>query len=229
MCHGYFFHGGLLHENGTHKVLERFVTPGSVFVDVGANVGYFSLMAARLCGPQGKVIAIEPSPAAVRLLRLNLDNVAHAEIVEKAAGDSHGAVRFFVRKNGDMSSLEYEHGLQSVLVEIDALDQLLAGQERIDFIKIDVEGFERDVLSGASRVIAKHRPIIYFEFIEQFAQRLGFGLEDFKRQLQPLNYTLLWANNDPTERVCFGAVPSTYVAAMPNERLGDVAVIAATP
>src|SRR5262249_32712041 len=101
MCHGYFYYGGLPHEVGTERLLKAVLREGATFVDCGANVGYFTRMASSLVGPTGTVIAVEPSPPALRLLRLNASK--NVIIHNVALGTTRDVTTFYVRQKGDRS------------------------------------------------------------------------------------------------------------------------------
>lgn len=216
MCHIYLYNGRLPHEEGTERLLPAILTEGATFVDVGANLGYFTRIASRLVGPSGSVIAVEPAPAAYRLLRLNSADLENVTVVNKALAEKQGTANFYVRKKGDMSSLSEDSSADAIVVEISTLDRVLAGCRKVDLIKIDVEGFELGVIKGGLETIKKHRPIIYFEFIEEFAERLGFAFADFASVLVPLGYRLSWINNARNDDRILGEEATTYAVAIPD-------------
>lgn len=96
---------------------------------------------------------------------------------------------------------------------MNTLDNILREYDRVDFIKIDVEGFEPEVIRGALQMIQKHRPIIYFEFLEQYAVRHGFNYGTFQDLFAGLNYELRWVEHKGT--ALFSQNPSSYIAASP--------------
>lgn len=144
-------------------LLERLVTPGGTFLDVGAHIGSV-IDGVRRHGKPGKIIAIEAIPAKAEALRGKFPDVSvHA----CAVGDVDGDLPFFIdRKQSGYSSLFRNEAsgakMEEVVVPIRRLDDLLAS-EAIDLIKIDVEGAELGVLRGAHALIARSRPTIMFE------------------------------------------------------------------
>ena len=135
--------------------------PESIVLDVGANIGVLTrIFAARA----GHVHAFEPAPRALRLLRANVAGLANVTVHAVAVGNRVGTTAFVEREALDMSSIDDAGGgLQVPITTIDALGIVA------DFIKIDVEGFEEDVLRGASATISG-APIIVFEALSDQAR-----------------------------------------------------------
>jgi FkbM family methyltransferase len=132
------------------KLLTRTLRPGGVFVDVGANVGFHTVLAAQLVGPTGRVIAVEPASWALQILRANLwrhglDATVHAA----AASDAAGGVRLAVDRTHRSGARLAERGVE---VRAARLDELVPATA-VDAIKIDVEGAEPLVLRGARRLL----------------------------------------------------------------------------
>ena len=151
--------------------VRRLLRPGDAFVDVGANVGFFTLLAATLVGPHGKVIAFEPNSDNCDLLRHSLaqnklNNVRlHQTAVAEAAGQialsSGGA-----DSNARIMRPEELHGLQEHFAHVEAvtLDEALQGESRIDLIKMDIEGAEPRAWQGMQAVLRNHRPALISEY-----------------------------------------------------------------
>jgi FkbM family methyltransferase len=132
--------------------LRSVVRPGDVMVDCGANVGYFTLLGSRLVGPQGRVVALEPEPRNLALLRRNvrrhrLDNVA---IVAAAAWNE--PARLALRRN-DLNAGDHQVRPEAgeEMVEAVALDDVLDG--RADVVKIDTQGADHYVIAGLRRTL----------------------------------------------------------------------------
>jgi len=152
----------------TKAITER-LKSGMVFVDIGANIGYFSLLAAKLIGPNGRVLAFEPSQYNIKLLYLNarINGFENIEIIPSAvadkktlfAYDSTGSNGVISELSADLSAL-----LSTTLVNSISLDEMLQNINKVDLIKIDVEGAEYLALSGGRKLLKRHRPIIFSEF-----------------------------------------------------------------
>jgi len=141
------------------KVLLSLLGPGSVFLDVGANIGYFSLLAAGCVGPSGAVVAVEPDPDNCRLLR---DSVVHngfgpsVELVEGALSDVNGEGRLYLSEDnlGDHQIFGDAAGRNSVPITLYNGSQLLATKlRRIDVLKVDTQGAEYQVMNGLAPLL----------------------------------------------------------------------------
>jgi FkbM family methyltransferase len=148
-------------EPGTRRVLSKLLVPGATFVDAGAHIGLLTLAGARAVGASGKVLAIEPVPLSFELLQRSLTINGLAGRVEgkcQAVGAHHARCKFFVRDVLGHSSLtqgKFAAGGDEIEVSVTPLDELVRPSERVDVIKIDVEGAELAVLEGMTRVIAE--------------------------------------------------------------------------
>lgn len=153
------------------RELDRLLRPGDVFIDVGANIGLYALKAARLVGPTGRVLALEPGEAAFGHLTSNLAMNAYpwARALKLAASDRDGeAVLHHVPLGDDpqaFSLIANAATTDGETVRTLTLDSLVARENlwRIDLIKIDVEGAEPMVIAGATRVLCQLRPAVIFE------------------------------------------------------------------
>ena len=169
------------------EALRRLLRPGDVVYDIGANVGFFTVLAARLVGSGGAVVAFEPLPSTAEALRRNaaLNGFAHVTVVARAVGRAAGAAKLALREESTWARLAApgETG-PTVEVEMVAIDDLVgSGAIRPPaLVKIDVEGAELEVIAGMRRTIAAHHPTILCEmhgtnaaFAAQMAE-LGYGV-----------------------------------------------------
>lgn len=153
------------------RELDRLLSPGDVFVDIGANVGLYTLKAARLVGPNGRVLALEPGAEAYRHLVSNLALNAFDWVtaLKVAASDSEGeAVLHHVPLGDDpqaFSLVANARAVEGETVRTVTLDQLVReqGLDRVDVIKVDVEGAEPMVITGAADTLARLKPAVIFE------------------------------------------------------------------
>lgn len=165
-------------EPGTGDVLRRLVQPGMVVADVGANIGLLTLIMAWAAGPGGKVIAFEPEA----IPRANLEKMRHlnglswVEVRDQAVGAQAGQLTFHVSDiigHSSLYALPETEGSREIQVEVVRLDAVAPAQ-RMDVVKIDVEGAELDVLAGMSGLIAKNKDLaIVAEFGPEHLKRVG--------------------------------------------------------
>lgn len=171
------------YEPELRKIMRALLMPGGVAVDVGANVGWHTLLMAQLVGAQGRVLAAEANPSACVELDRNvqINRLSHVEVLAHALGATEGHISFLeiaADEPGAASAhvtTDENPGAGWISVRVRPLDAIVqeAGIERLDFIKVDVEGFEWPVLQGSRQTIAKHRPSIVFEFDAAYAARGG--------------------------------------------------------
>lgn len=164
----------LLHPPALHPAVLAVVREGGVAIDIGANLGEWTVPLAHAVGRAGRVIAFEPAPRnAAALIRTLAANALHqAEIIQCALGDIDGAAEFAIPAvtsthidTGTAHIGPAAVGHESVEVPLRRLDSL-AGErriERVDMIKIDVEGYERRLLDGAAATLARCRPVLVIE------------------------------------------------------------------
>jgi FkbM family methyltransferase len=159
------------YERAVPDAIIRSLPVSGTFIDVGANIGYISVLASRRVGPGGRVLAIEPSPQVLPILRATIqrNESKNVSIVELACSHVPGNVTFFMtdRSNLGRGSLSQQNAgcAQSVEVRRERLDAIVAAHQldRIDVVKIDVEGAELQVLRGMHYILAKCHPIIVIE------------------------------------------------------------------
>jgi FkbM family methyltransferase len=172
-------------ERQTWQGISEHVPNGGVFVDVGADIGYYSLKAAVMVGRGGRVLAIEPNPETLVRLRANVrESGASAITVEPSAcSDSEGIVEFFAatHANAGASSLSRANAAEagpvagSYRVRARRLDSIVreSGVTRVDVIKVDVEGAELLVLKGAVETLARYHPVVVVEMIDEQLKNMG--------------------------------------------------------
>lgn len=196
---------GVLPEQGTLAVLEALLSPGDVFVDLGANVGLFTLAAARRVGPAGRVVSVEPAADLVVALRAlaQLNQIAGVvDVREVAAGEAEGTAELFLASTSGHNSLFAEQaGLASTRVRVAPLDALLEPGTAVSVVKMDVEGAELRALAGMRRVIADNPALVVIaEFSPAIIRRshetpaqwiataraMGFDILEIDEQAQAL-------------------------------------------
>jgi FkbM family methyltransferase len=156
------------YERDVTAAVRRLLRPGMGVVDLGANIGYFSMLSAALVGPAGRVFAVEPNPRNARMIEASrrANGFANVLVMQIAAGVQAGLlVLHRSHSNGTTSPLTDDLNAMFGAETVPCLpvDAVLPPDQRIDFIKVDVEGAEYLALQGCERTIARWRPIIISE------------------------------------------------------------------
>jgi len=163
------------------QLFTEAIAPGMVVVDIGANIGYYTLLAARAVGAQGAVVAFEPDPENFRLLSRNIESSGLSDrvtLIQGAAGDCNGLVTLFRdRDNFGAHSLAKENLVSagSVKVQCFRLAEVLASQgfERADLLKLDVQGSEGLVFDGAKAMFTRNPVRVFMEYWPCGLRRMG--------------------------------------------------------
>jgi FkbM family methyltransferase len=155
------------HEIQVQQALIRSARAGDHVWDVGANIGYLALVAARIVGPSGRVVAFEPDAQCAAAIRANaaLNGLAAIEVVEAAAADRSGVADLVVVRDRLWTRLasvgDHHQGERRVQVRTVALDDVDGPPPTV--VKIDVEGAELDVVAGMARLLREARPLVICE------------------------------------------------------------------
>ncbi len=178
--------------------IDKTLRPGDVFVDVGAHVGYFTLLASSRVGPAGRVLSIEPNPFALEQLERNVERSQLQNVLVKhtACGELDRVVQLYLHteSNSSMASLYTGSAAGTVAVEVrcTTLDQLCVEHslERVKLVKIDVEGAELSVLHGMKRLMREARPSIVVELHPQLLEEVGTPMPMVLALLKECDYSL---------------------------------------
>jgi FkbM family methyltransferase len=163
------------YEPNEFALLKAVLRPGMVFVDGGANDGYYTVFAAKQVGAAGRVVAIEPSDREFErlLANVNVNSLGNVEAVKAALGSSPGEATLSVADGEHAGQNAVGETISNASVQIvgretirvTTLDALVTelGLERVDYVKLDVEGSELDALAGGSGTIERFRPLLQVE------------------------------------------------------------------
>jgi FkbM family methyltransferase len=164
------------YERGVQSCLQQVVTRGAVAYDIGAHIGYFSLLLSLLCGPDGKILAFEPEPLNYRriLKHIDLNGLKNVEVFPIAVSDKNGtgalwnlgdSAQGHLLHSSPNSSSKGEDNTSLRNVEIVSLDEFVfnQGHPPPGIIKIDTEGEEARIIDGMERLLSAVRPIIVCE------------------------------------------------------------------
>jgi FkbM family methyltransferase len=148
-----------LYEAGPTAAVRNYLRPGMIVADVGANVGYYTLLAVSCIGTSGRVIAFEPAERPRRRLISSLSGLQNVSIVDCALGAVPGVASIYIDRDADNDTptMVPSEGGVAVPVRVTRLDDSMDefGVDHLDLLKLDVEGWEPHILDGASRLLAR--------------------------------------------------------------------------
>ncbi len=233
----YALHAGHYYQDDLCELIRQTVRPGSCVIDVGANIGFITLCAAKAVGTNGRVFAVEASARLVGRLEEAVahNRIGNTTVINSAAGDFNGVASLDVHEHHGMSSVStagsgaVRDGGGETQVRMARLDDLLDG--RIDegmplFVKIDVEGFELAVLRGMPTLLARPATTVFVEVGDPLASAYGAKTQDIFDLMASHGYRGYRARTSPLGgRVSFKPLPGplekfTYDVCFSREELG---------
>jgi FkbM family methyltransferase len=170
-------------------------------VNVGANIGYYTLQFSQWVGEQGKVYAFEPDPNSYRLLDKNIkaNSLSNLTAVESAVADKVGKVEFFFceENRGDHRIFDAGDGRQTFSVEATSLDEFFPKNKKIDLIKMDIQGAEMLAFRGMRRVLEENpEAILISEFCPTLLARAGSSGMEFLEEIQTAGFEIKLVDED---------------------------------
>jgi FkbM family methyltransferase len=174
--------------------LKRCVRKGGTIVDVGANIGLFTLESSFVVGKAGRVVSIEAAPSHVEALKHNieLNFIKNVSVIETAVGDKTGHATLTRPRGGNLGTFTVGavDGNETYVVPVRPMDQLLGEMDvsSLDLIKIDIEGSEFCALRGAKQILREHRPTLLIELNEAALRRCNSSTQDVKELLGEHGY-----------------------------------------
>jgi FkbM family methyltransferase len=179
-----------LYEPVETGLFNKEIAKGDVVVDIGANIGYYTLIAARLVGPDGKVFAFEPDPTNFGLMKKNVEMNGYQNVVlvQKAVANNTEKIKLYLSEEnkGDHRIYDPHDGRTSIEIDAIRLDDFLRDHgERVDFIKMDIQGAEGGAIQGMPLLLQRNRRL---KVISEF---WPFGLKQFGAD--PAGYIDLFA------------------------------------
>ena len=183
---------GIFEENST-QITKQLVKKGDVVLDVGANIGYYSILFSKLVGHTGKVFCFEPTEHYSDVLKMNLEanNIQNAEIFKIGLSNKNQELEIQI---GNSSATLHSPGNQALksqeLIKLTSFDAFIKQYniQKIDFIKIDIDGHEPFFFEGAWKTLEEYTPIILLEVNHLNYLEAGFTAWDFYDLLKKKNY-----------------------------------------
>jgi len=206
------------YEEGTLDVLKQFLHEGDVFIDAGANIGVMSLTASLLVGSKGSVFAFEPAKETFEILKKNIGLNARMNIraFRVALGANIGEAMMYKPNRSQASMIkqspEYK---EDHVATVQTLDQCIAkeGLSKVRMVKIDVEGWELEVMQGAKKLLsAEDLPILIVEFVRHRSRQSGNTFDIYTHLLSLGSYRIFLLKEGKK-------VPSPFVEVLSAEDL----------
>jgi FkbM family methyltransferase len=151
------------------ELLVKYLSPGAVFYDIGANIGFYAIVGGRIVGAGGHVYAFEPFPESAEAIRNNarLNRFAQVTVEEAAVSDHSGELFLELKGQSEIHKLtdKRDENKNGIMVPVVALDDYISDRKgrAPSLVMIDVEGAELEVLAGMERTMQEHRPVIVCE------------------------------------------------------------------
>ncbi len=191
-------------DRAERRLLSKILLPGAVVVDVGANIGIYSEFLARCVGPTGVVYSFEPSPDNFKRLSAATRDLSNVRLTQALVGERSGECKLYLSDKLNVDHRAYKADgefRRAVPAEMVALDDYFSSDQRVDLIKMDIQGYELHALRGAQRVLQENTDIsLLLEFWPAGLEQAGVGWEALVEMLQGLNMNLTLVRT-------FGLVP----------------------
>ena len=184
--------------------LKQIIKEGDIIIDLGANIGYYTLIFAKLVGDLGHVYAFEPDPSNFELLSKNVKENKHSNVtvIQKAVSNKNSKIKLYVSKRNIASHriFDSDEKRNSIEVDVITLDEYFKNFEKpIKFIKIDVEGAEFQVLNGMKMILKNDNLKLLIEFIPEHLEKHGTNPSDVLKILENNNIKLYQINEKTKE------------------------------
>lgn len=168
------------------SLIEKRLKVGDVFLDLGANIGYYTLIAARKVGPTGHVYAFEPDPTNFSILKNNVEmnGYGNVTLINKAVDETTRTAKLYLSatNKGDHRLHPAAEARESIAIQTTTLDEAIRGG--VDFIKMDIQGHEGKALRGARRLLKQKPLTILTEFSPMFLRKAGSDPEQVLKSLE---------------------------------------------
>jgi FkbM family methyltransferase len=181
-------------DRAERQLLKKILFQGAVVVDVGANIGIYSEFLCRCVGPTGLVHSFEPSPDNFRLLSTATCHLSNVRLTQAAVGERSGECKLYISHKLNVDHRAYKtdgDSRRAIPTQMVALDDYFKSGQRVDLIKMDIQGYELHALRGAQRVLRENPDInLLLEFWPAGLAQAGVGWEELVEMLRRLNMNL---------------------------------------
>ncbi|EPA05162.1 FkbM family methyltransferase [Candidatus Nitrosarchaeum limnium] len=190
------------------EIIKNCIKTGDIVVDLGANIGYYTLIAAKLVGDKGKVFAFEPEPKNFEILKKNveLNNYQNVILEQKAVSDVNEKINLYLSEGIGTHSIKLKQNIkQTIQVESIRLDDYFSNlnlTDKINFIKIDVEGAEFRALNGMNMILKQSKHLkIFTEFMKNFIVESGTEPKDMLELLINNGFNISYVDDEKNRLV----------------------------
>jgi FkbM family methyltransferase len=181
-------------DHAERQLLRQILVPGAVAIDAGANIGIYSQFLARCVGSEGVVYSFEPAPENFERLRAAARGFSNMCLLQAAVGERSGKSELYLSDTLNVDHRTYSIGNSSrrvIQVEMVALDEYFKPRQRVDLIKMDIQGYELHALRGAGRVLADNPAVkLLLEFWPYGLKQAGTNWVDLVDALRTKNMTV---------------------------------------
>jgi FkbM family methyltransferase len=210
------------------ELLRKILSQGAVVVDVGANIGIYTKFLSRCVDPTGLVHSFEPSPDNFKRLSAAIRDLSNVRLTQAAVGERSGECKLYVSDKLNVDHRAYQadgYSRRAVSTEMVALDDYFKPGERVDLIKMDIQGYELHALRGATRVLEENPDInLLLEFWPSGLEQAGVHWEELVQMLQSFDMELALVRTRgliPFDARDVRTDPLWYVNLFARRRLGE--------
>ena len=179
-------------------MFKKIIKPGMVVLDVGANMGYYTLLSAKLMKGTGKIYAFEPTSGGFKRLKTNisLNNFNNIKIENIGLSNENKKIKAKIRHSWKLDGLVEPKEDNINMMKLD--DYLQKNKiNKVNFIKIDVDGYEYEVLKGAEKTLKKDKPVLCLEMGDYEGKNPGYSRQEIISLLNSLNYSFHYEDGRP--------------------------------
>jgi FkbM family methyltransferase len=180
--------------------IQKEIKEGDVIVDIGANIGYYALQEARLVGDKGRVYAIEPVPENVELLKKNieLNNYSNIEVFQLAVGAVNKTDYVYISNcRNTASMIKTQASIDRASVQVTTLDKFLENKPSPNLIRMDVEGYEVEIVKGMTKLLEANKPLKLIVELHPLYYVTKEKRKDFLKALKESRFQVKWAIYEP--------------------------------
>jgi FkbM family methyltransferase len=166
--HAYFLYEPLYFSYKNKKdskslaLIKKFLKPGSTILDIGSNIGFYAVFLSEVVGSSGHVYCFEPDVTNFKHLKNTLRNKSNVTVIQKAVADTSGIIKLYPSPLLNVDHRTYSSQNSNVTYEVEkiSIDDYVNGKFKIDFIKMDIQGFETEALMGMRKTLSENNDIL---------------------------------------------------------------------